>query len=243
MLSQIEPPKAIGTSRWRLPPLHAQVQQHLKITATVLMVADHVHLAFFQRSEIWLFWLTRLVFPMFMLLTAHNLEHRRAKADRYIISLVLFGCLAQPFYSAALGLPNLNVMFTLAVGVMLHQALTWARSRLHFVLRIVAMVGLLFVPLGWLEGGWAGVLMVPAFTCLFRRGAWWDWVLTLFVCAGIPTGTAPWWLIPLVLVVWEVASSIKPLKPETKPPRWVGWSLYAIYPVHLVVIDIGKHFF
>jgi hypothetical protein len=236
MLSRTEQPKTLWAWGWHLPPIHAQPQQWLKVLVTGLMVADHVHLVFYQRSETWLFWLTRLVFPMFMLLAAYNLELRRAQVGRYLVSLVLFGSLAQPFYVAALGLTNLNVMFTICAGVLLHQALTWTRHRVHFALRLLAVIGLMFVPFGWLEGGWGGVLLIPAFANLFRRGAWWDWLAVFFVCAGIPTGAAPWWLIPSVLLVWAGFTKINPTQLETKPPRWVGMALYAIYPVHLAVI-------
>jgi TraX protein len=222
---------------WRLPPIHTQTQQWLKVIATLLMVADHVHLVFFERSETWLFWVTRLVFPMFMLLAAYNLEQHQAKGGRYLVSLVLFGSLAQPFYMSALGLSNLNVMFTLAVGVVVHQALTLTRGKVPTAIQLLAVLGLVFVPFGWLEGGWAGVLLIPAFANLFRRGAWWDWVVGLGVCAGIPTGAAPWWLIPSVLLVWCIAANFKLKTPESKPSRWVGLALYAVYPLHLGLIQ------
>jgi hypothetical protein len=225
---------------WRLPPIHSQIQLWLKIAATALMIADHIHLVFFLRSETWLFWITRLVYPMFMLLVAYNLEYRRAKAHKYVVSLLLFGSLAQPFYMMAFGFTHFNVMFTLATGVLLHQALVWSRPRVHVGFRLIALLALLTVPFEWLEGGVAGVLMIPAFANLFRRGAWWDWLLAFGVCMAIPTGTAPWWLIVSVLLIWGIASGFKFKTTELKPSRWIGLVLYWVYPVHLCVIALSR---
>lgn len=233
-------PKVL-TASFRLPFVESRVQNAFKCAALSLMLVDHVHLVFFHRSLVWLYWLTRLVFPMFMLLAAQNLERHRARPEKYILQLLVFGLLAQPVYFASFGFSQLNVMFTIAVGVALHTLFKWSKTRVDWALRLVFMAGLIFVPFQ-LEAGWAGVIAVPVFAALMRRGAWWDWLLALVVCWFVVAGTAPWFVAIAALPVWLIGARVSamaaPPVPAVKPSRWAQLAAYGFYPLHLAVIAL-----
>ena len=100
-----------------LPPISSFAANAFKVVALALMLSDHVHYVFFNRQLEWLYWLSRLVFPIFALIAAQNLEHHRANPKRYISRLLLYGVIAQPFYYWSFGFAQFNVLFTLAVSV------------------------------------------------------------------------------------------------------------------------------
>jgi TraX protein len=225
----------ILTVSFRLPFIEPRVQNVLKLAALTLMLADHVHLVFFDRSLVWLYWLTRLVFPMFMLLAAHNLERYHARPGKYILQLLCFGLLAQPFYFVSFGHNQLNVMFTIAAGVALYAVLKWSKTRVHWALRLVGLMGLILVPFP-IDGGWYGVMSIPMFAALMRRGAWWDWLLAVFVLVSIVAGATPWFVPLSVLVIWVLAARVPSGTTTPKPSHWAKLASYGFYPAHLAVI-------
>lgn len=199
------------------------------------MVADHVHLVFFHRQLEWLYWLSRTVFPIFALIAAQNLEIHRANPRRYISKLLAYGTIAQPFYLACFHTLQLNVMFTLASSIALHTAMRTLRARrVHPLLRY-GFVLLASSSLPFLEFGWAGVLAVPVFAALMRRGAWWDWIAAFVLAFGIVGFTSPW-LMPLAAIALWVIASKSPTRTSGKPSRQMQHAAYLFYPLHLAVI-------
>jgi hypothetical protein len=220
---------------YRLPALRPRVQQFLKLLAMILMVTDHLHLGFFNRNLEWLYWLSRLVFPIFALIVAQNLEHHRTDPRRYILRLVIYGIIAQPFYFVCFHVAQLNVMFTLASSIAVWWLLEVSRVRkVHgFVRYGLAVVIAACLP--FLEFGWAGVLAVPVFAALMRRGAWWDWLSSFALTFGIVCFGAPWVMPLLALGLWMLTSRL-PGHSSRKPSRWSQHMAYGFYPLHLAVI-------
>jgi TraX protein len=220
---------------WRLPTTSTSANNMLKLLALGLMLSDHIHFVFFNRQLEWLYWLSRLVFPIFALIAAQNVELHRANPKRYISRLLIYGVIAQPFYWLAFGFTQLNVMFTLAVSIATWWWLEVARARglkpgLRFAPIVLLAIGAIF-----LEFWWAGVLAVPIYAAVMRRGAWWDWLAALAVAFGI-VGFTSLWIMPLVaLGLWTLASRL-PTRSSPKPSRWIQHAAYAFYPLHLAVI-------
>ena len=217
----------------------SQTVRALKFLALALMLSDHVHYVFFDRQLGWLYWLSRLVFPLFALIAAQNLELHRANPKRYLSRLLLYGLIAQPFYYWSFGFAQLNVLFTLAVSVGAWWWLEVTRARgLDGVMRY-APVLLVAVSAVFLEFNWAGVLAVPIYAALMRRGAWWDWLAALVLSFGIVRFTEPW-IVPMVaLALWMLGSRFPANLSQTrKPQRWVQHAAYAFYPLHLAVIAL-----
>jgi TraX protein len=207
----------------------------LKILAVCVMLADHIHLVFFQRQLEWLYWLSRIVFPLFALITAHHLEHHRADPKRYISRLVVYGGIAQPFYLMAFAVPQPNVLFTLASSIGVWWLLAFLKARgVHLLLRY-GLVLSIASSLPFLEFGWAGVLAVPVYAALLRRGAWWDWLAVFALAFGIVGFTSPW-VMPMVAVgLWMFASRLSSHESK-KPSRFLQHAAYVFFPFHLAVI-------
>jgi hypothetical protein len=201
----------------RLSAVNPRAQQILKLLALALMIADHVHLVFFNRNLEWLYWLSRLVFPLFALIAAQNLEHYHANPHRYISRLLVWGLIAQPAYWFCFHAPQLNVLFTLASSVCLYSVLETLRVRgFHAILRYgIAMLVAFSLP--FLEFGWSGVLAIPVFATVMRRGAWWDWLAVLVLAFGIVNFAAPWPIPLTAIALWAFAARWKLLDPKAAP--------------------------
>ena len=220
---------------YRLPIVSPRAQQFLKLIALGLMIADHVHYVFFNRNLEWLYWLSRLVFPIFALIVAQNLEHHRTDPKRYILQLMVYGIIAQPFYFVCFHVAQLNVMFTLASSIAVWWLLEVCRIRkVHGFLRYSLAV-MIAAYLPFLEFGWAGVLAVPVFAALMRCGAWWDWLSSSVLAFGMVGFGAPWVMPSMALGLWMLASRL-PECSSRKPNRWSQHMAYGFYPLHLAMI-------
>ncbi len=216
---------------------HAQFW--LKMFALGLMLADHIHLVFFHRQLEWLYWLSRLVFPILALIVAQNLERHRANPKRYISRLVLYGILAQPVYMICFQTTQMNVLFTLAASIALHWILEALKARgLIWQLRW-GLALFLASSLPMLEFGWAGVLAVPVFIALMRRGARWDWVFAFVLAFGIVKFTVPWVMPLAAIALWVFLSRFKDAQ-VLNQPRWTQHGFYLFYPLHLGLILIFR---
>jgi peptidoglycan/LPS O-acetylase OafA/YrhL len=86
--------------------------------------------------------------------------------------------------------------------------------------------------LPFLEFGWTGVLAVPVFAALTRRGAW----LSSFVLAFGMVGFGSPLVMPMMaLGLWTLASRLSGCS-SRKPSRWSQRMAYGFYPLHLAVI-------
>jgi TraX protein len=218
-----------------LPAVSSRAQQFLKLLALGLMIADHVHYVFFNRNLEWLYWLSRLVFPIFALIAAQNLEHHRTDPRRYILRLMVYGIFAQPFYFACFHVAQLNVMFTLASSIAVWSLLEVSRVRkVHGFVRYGSVL-VIAACLPFLEFGWAGVLAVPVVAAFIRRGAWWDWLSSFVLAFGMVGFGAPWVMPLLAVGLWMLASRL-PECASYKPSRWSQHMAYGFYPLHLAVI-------
>ena len=127
----------------------------LKWLAFLCMVLDH--LRYVGWSLEYLYIPGRLAFPWFCLAIAANLA-RRPKAllpARYLVSLLIFSLLSEvPYRMFVYPAATLNVMPTLALGLLLAYA--WQRGQ-----RLLAGLILLGAVLAshWLMFGWPGVLL------------------------------------------------------------------------------------
>ena len=220
---------------YRLPIVGPRAEQLLKLLALALMIADHVHLVFFNRNLEWLYWLSRLVFPLFALIAAQNLEHHRTDPRRYILRLMIYGIIAQPFYFVCFHVAQLNVMFTLASSIAVWWLLEVSKIRkVHRFLRY-GFVLVIAACLPFLEFSWAGVLAVPVFAVLMRRGAWWDWLSSMVMAFGIVSFGALWMMPLVALGLWALSSRL-PKRSSRKPGRWAQHLAYGFYPLHLAMI-------
>jgi TraX protein len=224
---------------WRLPSVSGRSASFLKWLALSLMVMDHVHFVFFARGVEPLYWLSRLVFPIYALLVAQHLEVHGANPKRYILRLLAYGVVAQPVYFLCFGVPQLNVLFTLASSIAAWWVLQVLKARGWDRMWRYALVAFVAVCLINLEFWFAGVLAVPVFAALLRRGAWWAWLLVPGLAWSIVGFGAPWMMPILAIALWVFAARASGNGGSRgKPGWWVQHFFYAVYPLHLAVIAL-----
>lgn len=198
----------------------------------------------------------RLAFPMFALVCAVNAEWNSRNIGRFASRLFLWGCVSQVPYMYALGWSQLNVLFTLSMGVVggsylvdraggsvfvrLFVVWTWV------VLSLVELAGGPGLPCDF---GTCGVAAVVIFSVgasslcddgvRARLVSFFFFVLGLFLIVGANMrgageyGAVYFWAV-LAAPFWIPVVSI--FQPERVP----GWVFYVIYPAHLLLLAIVR---
>ena len=207
-------------------------QEALKWLAVASMSVDHTVKVFFGAPP-WGVAVGRLAFPLFALLLAYNLTHRRVAPRRYLAPLLLAGCAAQPAYSALFPWSHLNIMFTLLLGVAFLPAARRLQnaSNVPASLSLVAVALVTLVPASFVDYGFAGALLVPTFQSVLERFDPFSLSLLAFVLLQVNHFT-PYALVGLLapLLACGVARCHVPTLPRH---RWV-FLLY--YPLHLAAL-------
>ena len=213
------------------PSLSPLAQDVLRVTAITTMVMDHINKIFFADGIIVFSLAGRLAFPLFALLIAHNIHARGVSWRRYMLPLLVAGIAAQlPFMK--LFYPQLNIMFTLLLGVMILPGAQWlehnfAKGSGAYAWALAALPNLVMdYPL---LGAW----MLPVAGMLVQRGKWWHWVaflgLTLFTNQFTPqTFTAL--LLPILI---HGAAMLEGKRFNVPRPFWYGF-----YPLHLLILAV-----
>ncbi len=200
----------------------------LKIWALILMVVDHVHLVFFQRRYEFLTVITRTVAPIFMLVVAQNLFHGAAW-KKYLMRCLPFAILAQGFYAVVFQAAWLNILFTLALAVLLATVTeTFAKGWLNLPVWIGVVV-LAVLSGHYFEYGFAGLISVAIFLKAMRHGQAWWLAISLWCFLMSPQYA---FVYALTMGGWQLWSSQKFFNFKRLP--W--WFFYGFYPSHLLLI-------
>lgn len=199
---------------------------YIKALAAVLMVCDHVGAVFFP-DILALRVLGRLSFPLFAWLIGQGEKYSK-NFKNYFLRIVVLGLISQPLYYLVFHSFRLNILATLAVGLL--------AIRLNKITTFKFVFELLFAALAQLinaEYGAYGVLVITLLSRFnFNSIAWWtNWsllnLLTLVIpdfffyqCLAI--------LTPIILIIWNGKQGWR--------ARW----FYVFYPVHFALILIIK---
>ena len=192
----------------------------IKLLAAFLMVIDHIGAIFFPSVAIWRI-IGRLSFPLFAWLLSQGERYTR-NFYGYLIRLLLLGLISQPIYYLAFSSTQLNIVFTLSIG------LVSLRLGRHFPQYRYFAWGLGVVAAELLQvvyGGY-GVLVI-LFLAQFRSTPiwWFSWcalhALTIFYLGFIQI---PALISPLLVY----------LAGQRRGPsaRW----FYSFYPLHLLIL-------
>ena len=212
---------------WQLSPA---ATFGLKLYALVAMIADHADWMLFAGSlgfhDTW----GRTVFPVFAVLLANNLA-RWGTPDRMTGDLpgrmALFGGIAfGPYVYLQGSVLPLNIMFTLALAVMLCGLLQ---------LRMYWMAGLLGLVAGaFVDYSWFGLLAVVLPWAAFRAGSH---ALPAFslACLLLTFVNGSLWALAAVPLL-GIAAYV-----QGHAPRW-KWAFYVAYPAHLAVLAVIECF-
>lgn len=214
----------------------------LKWLAIVSMIGDH--LRYLWPGQEWLFVTGRLAFPFFCLALAANVVRSNEARLRYLGWFLGFSLLSElPYRWLDNGSQTLNVMPTLALGLMVAWGVHW-RSRSTLALGALAA---LVATLGndWVMYGLPGVLLPAALLMALKDGRF-VWLAGLLAVAGNFTNSwlfehplAPVSLAVMFMAGLAVTLGLELLRrewPGPVPPvgRWAWW----FYPLHLAAIKL-----
>lgn len=217
-----------AVATWRpFPELSYGQTESLKWIAFSLMVNEHFW-RYVIGDDHGLAWqIGRVVFPLFAWVLAYNLG-RNWSADgvrRVVVRLLIFGLVAQPFAIYLTGSYRLNVLFTLAAGLVL--AFAWIFSGRHAW--ICAAVALLASPFAEFDlFGVALVFSLTVWQCSQRL----RWAIPSAVSlAALYLVNGNW--LALLFVPLVVFAVYLPMQ----FPRVRGL-FYYLYPAHLAALSL-----
>lgn len=212
--------------------LSASQQEMLKWVAIITMTIDHVDKIGFGGGAPALSALGRVSFPLFSFLLAYNLEVRRVDFAKYALPLLLFGVLSQPIYMWAFGRTEMNILFTLLLGVAYSPTANFLARQLRLGrLKHVVSILLFLTPAFFVSYAILGVLLVPLFRHLIRNPGPLTVALIMLGVVLANNLQPNAYYAPLALAIIYAAT-----KAAWSLPRSNRWVFYTFYPVHLVVI-------
>lgn len=146
-----------------MPKLNAY---QLKWIAIVAMILNHVVIAWWEIIPLGLaipfYAVGGLTFPIMGFFVVEGYKHTRS-VKRYILRLIVIGLIAAPFHFLTLGLalgPNLNIMFTIALSLVVLLLYDKIKRRgLFWALFVVVIIPLSLI----FEWSFPGVAMVLLF--------------------------------------------------------------------------------
>ncbi len=193
----------------------------IKLLAAVLMVCDHIGAVIFPKILILRF-LGRLSFPLFAWLIGQGEKHTN-NFKLYLLRLVILGVVSQPIYYLTFHSSALNILATLAFGLLAIRVNKVIGSNL-FTLIFAALAQLANA-----EYGAYGVFVIILLSEMnINRITWWlKWIsinLLTFLLTGFFFHQFLAGLTPLILSLWN--------NQQGRKAKW----FYPFYPVHLALI-------
>lgn len=226
----------------------------LKMIALVFMMIDHSGKMVFGNSMD-LRLLGRIAFPLYAWCMVVGVSYTRS-VPKYLLRLLALFVLSQPIYMVALDHPwnEPNIFLTLSVGLLGLWGLREKRfgSQVWAPLACLVLAEVLGCDYGWrgvmlmlllwaVRDKKAGIAAVFLAFCLYW-GASSTAVRTVFGFALPWLKREPWanllgpWFRLQGMALLALPLVLLPLKNDViKMPRWVG---YAVYPLHLVVLIV-----
>ncbi|HHP7243987.1 MAG TPA: TraX family protein [Elainellaceae cyanobacterium] len=199
----------------------------IKVFAAVDMVIDHIGAVFFP--DVYLIrYLGRLSFPLFAWLIGEGEKHTK-DVKQYGIRLLIFGLISQPAYSILFDTYQLNILFTLMLGLLTLRLGKYFENYTYIVWAIGILVGAV-VPIDFDAYGIVVILLMANFR---PNLTWWiTWVAThsIYMVLIPYEGLFQLFAIPAPIVV-QFANYDK-----GRRARWFYW----FYPVHLCVLLFVK---
>lgn len=195
----------------------------LKWLALVLMTADHVNKALFDGSLPYVAEASRIVFPIFAVVFAYNMQAADQDARaRAMVRLLFAAVIAQPFHFLAFGnLLTLNVLFTLLLAAFVLYSGTWWLSALAF---------LAFGP--FVDYGPFGVAVFVTAAMIFHGGMRYRLItLLVLATASLYFVNGNLWALAALPVIGLLG------RLPGRFPRW-RWTFIAYYVGHLALLAI-----
>ena len=195
---------------------------HIKLIAALTMLVDHIGFIFYPEVDA-LRTIGRFSLPLFVWLLVQGEAHTK-NVWRYGVRLGALALVSQPFYQAAFGLSQLNVLVQLLLGLICLRAL---RQRLVLAVPLVAItiVATGLLPLGY---GLYGMGLVLLTRCFRPRLWWWACWVSYHVCLAFFgfSGQLPVIFVPIFFTAFNGRRG--------PAARW----FYVFYPGHLLLLAL-----
>lgn len=195
------------------------------------MVVDHANKYGLERAYPAMEHLGRIAFPLFALVVAANLRWNTADPQRYFMRLAVWGMASQAVYTWATARTDLNILITLALGVLLVRTVERLRER-------------------WSGGGamWLAIVLAATFACDYPlTGAllvllFHEWftrprpLTALLIILAVAVLNVSLVFAPAALASLIVAAVIASWEPRA--PRLTRYWFYPFYPAHFAAIRL-----
>lgn len=203
---------------------------HIKLIAVVLMVIDHIGVVFFP-DILLLRIVGRLSFPLFAWLIGEGEKHTR-NFKLYLIRLIALGIISQPFYYLLFREPQLNILATLALGLLAIRLDKVTSLQVVFTFFLAMLAQVIRA-----EAGAYGVLMIVLLSKFEANSIpWWGgWIVfniisTIPYAIDSPSLAYQFFAVlgPVLLLWWNGQLGLK--------AKW----FYTFYPLHLAILLVIK---
>lgn len=233
----------------------------LHILAMVLMLCDHLWGTVVPGND-WLTCIGRLAFPIFAFMLVEGYFHTR-NLKKYVLRLLIFALLSELPFNLAIGSRwfypvHQNVLWTFLLCIGLIHANEIAKAQNKLWLQILTglattIFGALLGLITMLDYYHAGVLTVLVFY-FFRQRKWWSflgqliclWYINTEMLGGLGYELQLWghnFFLPqqsfallALLPIWLYRGK------QGFHNKFLQYTYYAFYPVHLLILGILKMF-
>ncbi|MCL2427179.1 MAG: conjugal transfer protein TraX [Oscillospiraceae bacterium] len=232
---------------------------HLKLFAIIAMVLNHIVIAWWAITPIYLafpmYAVGGITFPIMAFFVVEGYKHT-SSLKRYVLRILVVGIIALPFHFLTLGLalaPSLNIMFTIALSLGVLKMYDKIKSRVLFWIIFV----LIIIPVSLIfEWSFPGVAMVLLFYIIKKERV--RRILPPLVAVALSLLLSLIYLIPgmempemtglmadpmfalvsATFVIGMALSSVLLAKFNGERGKKMKWLFYAFYPAHLAVLAI-----
>lgn len=209
------------------PNIENGTLEFLKLSALLLMAADHVNKFLFHGNLPVVFEAGRLVMPIFGTVLAYNLSRPHTELSTYtrtLKRLLLAGLAATPTFIWLVGWWPLNIMFTLSASVfimfLLERGHKWDRFSAYTFFAISG---------AFVEFWWPAILTCVLAWLYFRRPSVRRLIYWLLAISSLAIINQNFWALAAVPVI-----AISPLIILSFPRNQKFF--YVFYPAHLLAI-------
>jgi len=210
----------------------------IKLIAFSLMIIDHVGRLFFPQATI-LVILGRLSFPLFAWLAAQG-EKYTSDLKKYVFRLIVWGIITQPIYAKFYYLvfsvsSGLNILFTLALGVITIRCTKLVESKFFKFLIVIAFM--IIASLLRVEGTISAAITIYLMSIIdLQSGKWWFFFVSyslLFIYIN------QWSYVELFSIASVGIIALYNGEQGAGNKRFYKW-FYPLYPLHLGVLLLVK---